>query len=140
MRRYNMDVIDELYRTLEFQFDPKELVHILQEIKIYKEKEIVQIKNKIIKYEEKRRTHEAWYQSLPAIKKFFTGRPPSHHQAVEYLVNVKQRLMNIEDIKRKINDLERIIVMVQDEEKQAIVLSHSVIEELKSYKGIGGQS
>ncbi|MDR6999012.1 hypothetical protein [Neobacillus niacini] len=134
-----MDVMDELYRTLEFQIAPNDLINALLEIKIYKEKEMALLKEKIIKFEEKRRTYEAWYQSLPAFKKFFTGRPPSHHQAVEYLVNVKQRLSQIEEIKKKMAELERIINLVKNEEKQAIVLSHSVIEELKNYKEMGGQ-
>jgi len=134
-----MDVIDEFYRTIEFQFAPEELVHILQEIKIHREKEIVQIKEKIIKYEEKRRTHEAWYQSLPSFKKFFTGRPPSHHQAVEYLVNVKQRLSNIEEIKKKNNEIEKIIDLLKSTpSKNEIILPHSLIDELKQLNGTGG--
>ncbi|OIK14694.1 hypothetical protein BIV60_11135 [Bacillus sp. MUM 116] len=134
-----MDIIDELYHTLEFHIAPEDFINILLEIKICKEKEMAQLKEKIIKFEEKRRTYEAWYQSLSPFKKFFTGRPPSHHQAVEYLVNVKQRLSQIEEIKKKMAELERIINLVKNEEQQAIVLSHSVIEELKNYKEMGGQ-
>jgi hypothetical protein len=132
-----MDVIDEFYHTIEFQFAPKELVHILQEIKTYKEKEIAQMKEKIIKYEEKRRTHEAWYQSLPTFKKFFTGRPPSHHQAVEYLVNVKQRLSIIEEIKKNNMELEKIIDLLKNEPHlKEIILPHSLIDELKGRGGL----
>ena len=131
-----MDIIDDFYHTIEFQFAPEEFVQILQEMKIYNEKEIALIKEKIIKYEEKRRTHEAWYQSLPTFKKIFTGRPPSHHQAVEYLVNVKQRLNNIEEIKKKNAELERIVELLKKEPHiKEIVLPHSLIDELKGKGG-----
>lgn len=131
-----MDIIDDFYHTIEFQFAPEEFIQILQEIKLQREKEMAQIKEKIIKFEEKRRTHEAWYQSLPTFKKIFTGRPPSHHQAVEYLVNVKQRLNNIEEIKKKNTELDRIIDLLKKEPQiKEIVLHHSLIDELKGKGG-----
>lgn len=134
-----MVVVDEFYHAIIFSFASEELVKILQKIKDQKENEVLLIKDKIIKYEEKRRTHEAWYQSLPAIKKFFTGRPPSHHQAVEYLVNVKQRLSTIEEIKKRIIELDRIIDLVEKEpEQEQLILPHDIVEDIKQLKESGG--
>jgi hypothetical protein len=134
-----MDVVNEFYHGIIYSFTSEDLVKMLQKIKIQKENEIVHIKDKIIKYEEKRRTHEVWYQSLPTFRKFFTGRPPSHHQAVEYLVNVKQRLSNIEEIKRRIAELDRFIALVNNEPgKKEIILPHDIIDEIKQLKESGG--
>lgn len=129
-----MDVVDEFYHAIIFSFTSEEIVKILQELKIQKENEIVLLKEKIIKYEEKRRTHEAWYQSLPTFKKIFSARPPSHHQAVEYLVNVKQRLSNIEEIKNRVVELDRIIESVEIEPgKEQIILPHKIVDDIKQW-------
>jgi|tagenome__1003787_1003787.scaffolds.fasta_scaffold19479604_1 acetyl-CoA carboxylase alpha subunit len=130
-----MIVIDELYNTVVFQFAPDELVRILEEIKTKKEIEIQLLKSKIHKFEMKKRMEEAYYQSLSTFKKIFAGRPPSHHQAVEYLVNVKERFVEIEVIKRKMFSLDRIISQVQMEsEKEEIILSPIIIEEIRKWK------
>lgn len=133
-----MNIVDEFYHTI-ISYPSKELIKLLHALKVQKENEIALIKDKIIKYEEKRRTHEVWYQSLPAFKKFFTGRPPSHHQAVEYLVNVKQRLSAIEEIKKRIAELDRIVELIRNEtENYEIVLAHDLVEEIKKLKELGG--
>src|SRR6476469_5557821 len=108
-----MIVIDELYNTVVFQFAPDELIRILEEIETKKEIEIQLLKSKIHKFEMKKRMEEAYYQSLSTFKKIFAGRPPSHHLAVEYLVNVKERFAEIEVIKQKMFSLDRIISQVQ---------------------------
>ena len=127
-----MDILDEYYQTTVFRFSSEEFVNLLQRLIIKKEEEILLIKDKIIKYEEKRRTHEAWYQSLSTFKKLFAGRPPIHHQAVEYLVNVKQRFQNIEEIKKRIADLNKIIDLVRKEPNiDQFVLSQILMDEIK---------
>lgn len=130
-----MLVIDELFNTVVFQFTSDELVRILEDIKSKKEIEIQLIKQKIHKFEMKKRVEEAYYQSLSTFKKIFAGRPPSHHQAVEYLVNVKERFAEIEVIKQKMFILDRIISQVQMEsEKEEIILSPIIIEEIRKWQ------
>ena len=97
-----MKIIDELYNSVVFQMTSDELIRILEDIKNKKEVDIELLKFKINKFEMKKRMEEAYYQSLSTFQKIFAGRPPSHHQAVEYLVNVKNRFAEIEGIKQRI--------------------------------------
>lgn len=130
-----MLVVDELFNKVVFQFTSDELVRILEDIKSKKEIEIQLLKLKIHKFEMKKRVEEAYYQSLSTFKKIFAGRPPSHHQAVEYLVNVKERFAEIEVIKQKMFILDRIISQVQMEsEKEEIILSPIIIEEIRKWQ------
>jgi hypothetical protein len=130
-----MVVVDEVYNQIVFQFSSEQLVKILQVIKIHKEKEINDLKEKIKKYEKTRRAHEVWYQSLSPVRKFFAGRPPSHHQAVEYIVNVKERFNTIEKIKVRVSQLDRILSLVQTEpEMEQIVLPTFIIDDIKAWK------
>lgn len=102
-----MIVRDELNRY--FYFSSSEITSILQRILLTKEQEIHELKNKITKYEEKRRAEDAFYQSLSPVRKFFASRPPSHHQAVEYIVHVKDRLKQIEKLKQRIYEINMAI-------------------------------
>lgn len=102
-----MIVRDELNRY--FYFSSSEITSILQRILLTKEQEIHELKNKITKYEEKRRAEDAFYQSLSPVRKFFASRPPSHHQAVEYIVHVKDRLKQIEKLKQRIYEISMAI-------------------------------
>ncbi|MCQ6280463.1 hypothetical protein [Bacillus sp. EB600] len=130
-----MIVVDEFYNQIVFQFSSEQLVEILQDIKIHKQKEINILKDKIKKFEQTRRAHEVWYQSLSPMRKFFTGRPPSHHQAVEYIVNVKERFSTIEKINNRISQLDETISLVEaDQEIKQVVLSPFIIEEIKAWK------
>jgi acetyl-CoA carboxylase alpha subunit len=130
-----MVVVDEVYNQIIFQFSSEQLVTILQDIKIHKDKEINDIKAKIKKFEQTRRAHEVWYQSLSPVRKFFTGRPPSHHQAVEYIVNVKERFNTIEKIKIRISQLDRMISLVmKDTEMEQIVMPTFIIDDIKAWK------
>lgn len=134
-----MEIIDELYNSVAFQMSTDEIVPILEEIKRKKEKEIDLLKFKIHKFEMKQRVEEAYYQSLSPFKKIFAGRPPSHHQAVEYLVNVKNRFTEIEKIKQQILLLNRRILQVQTKsEKEELIVSPFIIEEIKKWKGMEG--
>lgn len=130
-----MVVVDEVYNQIVFQFSSEQLVRILQDIKIHKEREINDLKEKIKKYEKTRRAQEVWYQSLSPVRKFFAGRPPSHHQAVEYIVNVKERFNTIEKIKIRISQLDRILSLVMtDPEMEQIVLPTFIIDDVKAWK------
>jgi hypothetical protein len=130
-----MVVVDEVYNQIVFQFSSEQLVKILQDIKIHKEKEINDLKEKIKKFEQTRRAHEVWYQSLSPVRKFFAGRPPSHHQAVEYIVNVKERFNNIEKIKILVSQLDRVISLIEkDPEMEQIVLPTFMIDDIKTWK------
>lgn len=130
-----MVVVDEVYNQIVFQFSSEQLVKILRDIKIHKEKEINDLKEKIKKFEQTRRAHEVWYQSLSPVRKFFAGRPPSHHQAVEYIVNVKERFNTIERIKIRISQLDRILSLVQtDPDMEQIVLPTFIIDDIKAWK------
>jgi hypothetical protein len=130
-----MVVVDEFYNQIVFQFSSEQLVKILQDIKIHKQKEINVLKDKIKKFEQTRRAHEVWYQSLSPMRKLFTGRPPSHHQAVEYIVNVKDRFSTIEKINIRISQLDKTISLVEAEpDIEQVVLSPFIIEEIKAWK------
>ncbi len=130
-----MIVIDEFFHHSSFQIATEELITALKNIKSAKEKEIDVLKDKITKYEQTRRAHEVWYQSLSPVRKFFTGRPPSHHQAVEYIVNVKERFNHIEQIKAKISAIEKVIQgVVNEPDLEQITIAAFMIEEIKEWQ------
>jgi acetyl-CoA carboxylase alpha subunit len=136
-----MVVVDDLTNSVAFHLSLDKVVQVIQNIRHKKETEIEQIKDKISKYEKKRRAEEAWYQSLSSVRKFFAGRPPSHHQAVEYLVHVKERFYNIEQLRNRIAELDGIIHLLQTERsKEQIVLPHIIIEEIKEWQETGGRN
>jgi hypothetical protein len=130
-----MEILDEFYLNPVFHFSCEELIKVLQELKINKEQEIELLKEKIKKYEQKRRSHEVWYQSLSPVRRFFAGRPPSHHQAVEYIVNVKERFQMIEQIKSRINEINKMIDQLRAEPgKEKIILANVIINDIKEWK------
>lgn len=134
-----MLILDELYNTVVFEVSSDELIRILKEIKNKKEIDIDLLKYKIHMFEKKKRIEEAYYQSLSTFRKIFTGRPPGHHQAVEYLVNVKERFNEIEMIKQNIITLNSILSLLEAEpNKREIVLSPSLIEEIRKWQETEG--
>jgi acetyl-CoA carboxylase alpha subunit len=129
-----MIVRDELNRY--FHFSSSEIMSILQEISLTKEQEIHELKNKITKYEEKRRAEDAFYQSLSPVRKFFASRPPSHHQAVEYIVHVKDRLKQIDTLKQRIYEINMAIRQCDeltngDELELSSVITEDIIKQKK---------
>lgn len=129
-----MIVRDELNRY--FHFSSSEITSILQRILLTKEQEIHELKNKITKYEEKRRAEDAFYQSLSPVRKFFASRPPSHHQAVEYIVHVKDRLKQIDTLKQRIYEINMVIrqceeVMSGEELELSSVITEDIIKQKK---------
>ncbi|MFJ8268309.1 hypothetical protein [Peribacillus asahii] len=134
-----MLILDELYNTVVFEVSSDELIRILKEIKNKKEIDIDLLKYKIHMFEKKKRIEEAYYQSLSTFRKIFTGRPPGHHQAVEYLVNVKERFNEIEMIRQNIITLNSILSLLEAEpNKREIVLSPSLIEEIRKWQEMEG--
>ncbi|MFD6441624.1 hypothetical protein ACFWDG_17850 [Peribacillus sp. NPDC060186] len=132
-------VMDDLYNRVVLQISLEEVMEVLQGIKSKQESEIETIKTRIHKYEQKRRAEEAWYQSLSPFKRFFTGRAPSHHQAVEHLVNVKERYIKIESIKQKVAILNDAIRLLEaDPEKREMILPPNIIEEIKAWRKVEG--
>ncbi|CAH0285872.1 hypothetical protein SRABI96_04112 [Peribacillus sp. Bi96] len=130
-----MMIVDDLYNRVVFEISSLELIKGLLFLKSKQESEIESIKNKIHKYEQKRSAEEAWYQSLSPFKRFFTGRAPSHHQAVEQLVNVKDRYKKIEKIKRKVALLNEVIILLEAEpEKRKMNLPSDIIKEIMAWQ------
>ncbi len=134
-----MVIINELYNTVVFQMTSEELVIVLEDIKNKKEIDIELLKGKINTFERKKRMEEAYYQSLSTFRKIFASRPPSHHQAIEYLVNVKDRFTKIEEVKQRVFMLDRMISKVQTESnKEEIGLSPIIIEEIRKWQETEG--
>lgn len=132
-----MEFRDELNRHLNISTE--EIIMILQNIKIINEQEVKEIKSKINRYEDKRRAEEAFYQSLSPVRKFFASRPPSHHQAVEYIVHVKERLKQIDRIKLRIFELDQVIERCKERTfEKEIELSSLMVEEMIKYRESGG--
>lgn len=132
-------ILDDLYNRVVFQISLEEVMKVLQGIKSKQESEIESMKTRIHKYEQKRRAEEAWYQSLSPFKRFFTGRAPSHHQAVEHLVNVKERYIKIESIKQKVAIINEAIRLLEaDSKKREIILPPTIIEEIKAWRIVEG--
>lgn len=130
-----MVIVDELNQANVVQMDLEELLVVLDSIKRAKVDEIGEIRMKIVKFEEKRRAEDVKYQSLSPIKKLFTSRAPSHHQAVEYMVYVKERFKSIENIKKYIANLEKMYSYIHSEPNtQEIIVSGVLMNEIKSRK------
>ena len=127
-----MIVRDELNRL--FHFSSIEIISVLQRLLFYKEQEVNELKNKIAKYEEKRRAEDTFYQSLSPVRKFFASRPPSHHQAVEYMVHVKNRLKQIDALKQRIYEINIAIRLCEENDDKEIELSSVITEDIMKLK------
>lgn len=136
-----MITVYDYYQNPVIQLSSQQLIDAFEDIKQLKQSEIELLKEKIKQYEQKRRSHEVWYQSLSPVRRFFAGRPPVHHQAVEYLVNVKERFQQIEQIHQKISELDRLIQLVQMEvNREQLILNTEVIDDLKRWMNKGGMT
>ncbi|CAH1203226.1 hypothetical protein [Paenibacillus sp. JJ-223] len=128
-----MLVIDEVYHHTALQISSSDLLYLIERLKVKKENEIDSLKLKIEQFEQKRRAEEIAYQSLSPVRKWFTGRPASHHQAVEYMVQVKERFRKMEQIKRRIRELDRIARQIAHPdiiERDEIELAPDLIREI----------
>lgn len=128
-----MKIRDELNRELDFSCD--ELIEMFGDIKRLKEAEVNDLKQKIKGYEDKKRAEEAFYQSLSPVRKFFAGRAPSHHQAVEYMVHVKERLKQIDGIKQRIQQIDQVTVLCREHSSdEPLEVSSALTEEIIDYR------
>ncbi|KAA8783523.1 hypothetical protein EC604_06650 [Paenibacillus amylolyticus] len=129
-----MLVIDEVYHHTALQISSSDLLYLIERLKVKKENEIETLKQKIEQFEQKRRAEEVAYQSLSPVRKWFAGRPASHHQAVEYMVQVKERFRKMEQIRRRIRDLDLIMGRIQlasHNRQEEIELSPETIREIR---------
>ncbi|CQR53253.1 hypothetical protein [Paenibacillus riograndensis] len=132
-----MIIVDEVYHNVVYRLSTEEIRHLIERLKARKEEEIEGIKDKINKYEQKRRAEEAMYQSLSPIRKWFAGHPASHHTAVEYIVHVKDRFKQIDSIKRSIQELDQVLLLLGTHPvTEEIPLSPEIIREIKFIKGM----
>ncbi|MGR6542531.1 hypothetical protein [Paenibacillus tundrae] len=132
-----MLVIDEVYHHTALQISSSDLLYLMEQLKVKKENEIDTLKHKIEQFEQKKRAEEVAYQSLSPVRKWFAGRPASHHQAVEYMVQVKERFRKMEQIRRRIRDLDRIIEQIQHPdsmERDEIELPPDTIREIRQLR------
>ncbi|MCQ6267357.1 hypothetical protein M1K46_17105 [Fictibacillus sp. WQ 8-8] len=136
-----MLVRDEVNPNINIRISPSELLKMLQFMKTKKEQEIERIKNKINKYVQKKNAEDAFYQSLSPFRKLFTGRSPSHHQAVEYIAHVKEPLKQIDKLKQGLFELDHSIHGLKEEpSKDEIILSRSIIGEIKMNRKSGKET
>ncbi|WP_145328477.1 hypothetical protein [Paenibacillus xylanexedens] len=129
-----MLVIDEVYHHTALQISSSDLLYLIERLKVKKENEIETLKQKIEQFEQKRRAEEVAYQSLSPVRKWFAGRPASHHQAVEYMVQVKERFRKMEQIRRRIRDLDQIAERIQiadHNREEEIELPPETIREIR---------
>ncbi|WP_017689937.1 hypothetical protein [Paenibacillus sp. PAMC 26794] len=129
-----MLVIDEVYHHTALQISSSDLLYLIKRLKVKKENEIQTLKQKIEQFEQKRRAEEVAYQSLSTVRKWFAGHPASHHQAVEYMVQVKERFRKMEQIRRRIRELEQIAERIKHPdsiERDEIELAPDTIRELR---------
>lgn len=127
-----MKIFDEWDPTNPYDISSKELLNILENMKDQQEAEINKIKDKIHQYEQKKKSEEAFYRSLSPLRRFFTGRAPNHHQAVEHIVHVKERMKKISKIKQRMSDLNNAIQQLkQTPRKQELSFSSPEFEEIK---------
>ncbi|MHA6534754.1 hypothetical protein [Paenibacillus sp. BAC0078] len=131
-----MIIVDEVYQNVVYRLSTEEIIQLIERLKAKKEEEIEAIKDKINKYEQKRQAEEAMYQSLSPIRKWFAGHPASHHTAVEYIVHVKDRFKQIDSIKRSIQELNQVLLLMSTHPAtEEIPLSPEIIREIKSIRG-----
>ncbi|RLQ93241.1 hypothetical protein [Falsibacillus albus] len=124
-----------------FQVPSPDLAKILYRIREDRLKEIEEIKHKINQYEKKKRAEEAFYQSLSPVRKFFASRPPSHHQAVEYIVHVKERIKLIDVLKKQCRELDDVLELIEaDPGHKEVVLSTALLEGVNRYRKWGDLS
>ncbi|WP_416298243.1 hypothetical protein ACM7Q1_13090 [Paenibacillus illinoisensis] len=129
-----MLVIDEVYHHTALQISSSDLLYLIEQLKVKKENEIETLKHKIEQFEQKKRAEEVAYQSMSTVRKWFAGRPASHHQAVEYMVQVKERFRKMEQIRRHIRELDRIMEQIEHphiKEKGEIELPPDMIREIR---------
>ena len=128
-----MDLRDSLHHELIGQMDSSLIIDHLLAILRLKQDEVNLLKDKIIKYEQKSRAEDVFYQSLSPIRKLFTSRPPTHHRAVEYLVNVKDRMKKIERLNEQASELRMLLLRLEENSPKELILPPSILEDLRPF-------
>jgi hypothetical protein len=126
-----MEIRDSLHHELVGEIDSSAFVGLLQVILQRKEDEVNLLREKIIKYEQKSRAEDVFYQSLSPIRKLFASRPPTHHRAVEYMVNVKDRMKKIESLKQQANELRELASWLEEHLPEHLTLSQSILDDIR---------
>ncbi|MFD2616464.1 hypothetical protein [Terrilactibacillus laevilacticus] len=125
-----------LHKDLDTHYQRPVISHLalLEHIKMSKKQEIEDIKNKISQYQNKKKAEEAFYNTLSPIRKFFAGRPPCHHLAVEHIVHVKERSKQIDALNQQILELDRAIKLLSNGASlNHIEFSSKIDEEIRLY-------
>ncbi|HSU79786.1 MAG TPA: hypothetical protein VLK78_05165 [Candidatus Angelobacter sp.] len=128
-----MDLRDSLHHELIGQMDSSLIINHLLALLRLKQDEVNLLKDKIIKYEQKSRAEDVFYQSLSPIRKLFTSRPPTHHRAVEYLVNVKDRMKKIERLNEQASELRMLLLKLEENSPKELILPPSILEDLRPF-------
>jgi hypothetical protein len=86
-------------------------VHSFLELFIAKrERQITEIELVVSRYEKKRHTEERASQSFSGIRKFFSGKKPDHHLAVEYIHYVKKPMEQVRMLRAEIDTAKQMMV------------------------------
>ena len=86
-------------------------VHSFLELFISKrERQITDIELVVSRYEKKRHTEERASQSFSGIRKFFSGKKPDHHLAVEYIHYVKKPMEQVRMLRAEIDTAKQMMV------------------------------
>lgn len=126
-----LEIFDEWNPTNSYHISSEDLLNVLKHIKENYEYEIDKIKNKIHQYEQKKKSEEAFYRSLSPVRRFFTGRAPNHHQAVEHMVHVKERMRKIAKLKQRVAEVDRVTKQLeQDTSLKELSFPQSIFEEM----------
>jgi hypothetical protein len=128
-----MEIRDSLHHDIVGEMDASEFVELIQKNLQFKEDEVNLLREKIIKYEQKSRAEDVFYQSLSPIRKLFASRPPTHHRAVEYMVNVKDRMKKIEILKKKAYELRELLNRLEENPPEHLILSQSILDDLRPF-------
>lgn len=125
-----MEIHESLHHDWVATVDPSKLEQSLTTLLEAKQKEIQALRDRILQFEQKSRAEDAFYQSLSPLRKFFTSRAPSHHKAVEYMVNVKDRMKKIEALKIQSVEIHRLLEQFSHKVPEQLDISHSILEDL----------
>lgn len=125
-----MEIHESLHHDWVATVDPSKLKRSLMMLLEVKQKEIQSLRDRILQFEQKSRAEDAFYQSLSPLRKFFTSRAPSHHKAVEYMVNVKDRMKKIESLKIQCIEINRLLEQLNPTVPDQLDISHSILEDL----------
>ena len=68
-----------------------------------REQQIAEIELVVSRFEKKRHTEERAQQNFGGLRKFFAGKKPDHHMAVEYIHYVKKPMEQVRRLRAEID-------------------------------------